>query len=430
MHKLNTSGRLGFINKKLSLIISTSYHDKRLKQPIYYNEDVFYWNESGRYCRYLYSNTFGVYVCFPGEKLPYSIDIASEEEYGETEINLFSTERITQTEINMILTVSPNFRYTLEKLRIAKEEEAQTDLYLYTVWDIYTLWLKNPAIEFLVEGGFFRLLKTKSIITATGKKAKKICKVLKEVPADKYGYYNLFGEVRSFFRSSLKVSDIRLYEKVKDWEEVFNYNDWSSRFGCYSYQDYLYLKDKGQSVLYQYKDYLSLVIVAGHNNKDPYWRWPKNFDEAHQKVLAEVGNIRVLKEAKKMEEIQKAYYEVCKHFLPYNSNFFGYDCYVEVDLKKWQSHASVLHQCICAAGYYKQVAKKEKIIVFIAKENLPIATAEIFPSGKVGQFYTDEDKLDYLPSEEVKAVLNAYLAQCDVQKVFAQMKKEKTRAGA
>ena len=69
-----------------------------------------------------------------------------------------------------------------------------------------------------------------------------------------------------------------------------------------------------------------------------------------------------------------------------------------------------MHQCICAAGYYQGTAEGNYTIVFIQKEGEPVATAQVFPDGRIGQFYADEiDRSNCAPSEEVRAAFNKWL---------------------
>ena len=80
------------------------------------------------------------------------------------------------------------------------------------------------------------------------------------------------------------------------------------------------------------------------------------------------------------------------------------------DYCEWQRQADALHQCICAAGYYQGTADGNYTIVFIQKEGVPVATAQVYPDGRIGQFYGDEiDRTNCAPSDEVRAAFNKWL---------------------
>ncbi|MBO4712575.1 MAG: hypothetical protein J5615_01615 [Fibrobacter sp.] len=64
-----------------------------------------------------------------------------------------------------------------------------------------------------------------------------------------------------------------------------------------------------------------------------------------------------------------------------------------------------------SADYIGKMADRRCLLVFIAtKEGAPVATAEILPSGKVGQFYADErDRSNMKPGKKAQEALDAWL---------------------
>ena len=81
-------------------------------------------------------------------------------------------------------------------------------------------------------------------------------------------------------------------------------------------------------------------------------------------------------------------------------------------MQEWVKQAKALHQCIVRCSYYKKMANQEEILVFIQKDGIPVATAELFAKNRIGQFYADEHSgtpEGSKPSEEVQHVFTTWL---------------------
>ena len=129
-------------------------------------------------------------------------------------------------------------------------------------------------------------------------------------------------------------------------------------------------------------------------------------------------------EEKRLREQKKAIKRIEKKFAEINKSIDGYSIFVTSNYDEWQKQAKALHQCICACGYYQGTADGNYTIVFIQKEGKPIATAQIYQNGTIGQFYADEtDRNNCKPSEEVSAALDKWMAQVPKSK----FKKSKPR---
>ena len=89
----------------------------------------------------------------------------------------------------------------------------------------------------------------------------------------------------------------------------------------------------------------------------------------------------------------------------------GFVVSIPGDIKTIQKQAKKLHQCLVSADYIGKMAEKRCLLVFIStKEGTPVATAEILPSGKVGQFYADErDRYNMKPDKKAQEALDAWL---------------------
>ena len=89
----------------------------------------------------------------------------------------------------------------------------------------------------------------------------------------------------------------------------------------------------------------------------------------------------------------------------------GFVVSIPGDIKTIQKQAKKLHQCLVSFDYIGKMADRRCLLVFIStKEGAPVATAEILPSGKVGQFYGDErDRYNMKPDKKAQEALDAWL---------------------
>jgi hypothetical protein len=51
------------------------------------------------------------------------------------------------------------------------------------------------------------------------------------------------------------------------------------------------------------------------------------------------------------------------------------------------------------------IISRQYVIVFIQKNNVPVATAQVYPDKKLGQFYADEQAGNIYPSNAVKKMV-------------------------
>ena len=237
-----------------------------------------------------------------------------------------------------------------------------------------------------------------------------------------------FREIREAMRANDPV-DYGVYLKViPSWHRSSNPQGW---YPCISYEDYKYIRKQHKKfkssyndeehafneLVNVYNDYIRMLYRSDHNTKDEYWRYPSDIQAFHdrlteeERIKEEARRIAEAKaEAKRLRAKQAAFKRIVKKFASINGSIDGYSIFVTSDYDEWQRQADVLHQCICAAGYYQGTAEGNYTIVFIQKEGEPVATAQVFPDGRIGQFYADEiDRSNCAPSEEVRAAFNKWL---------------------
>ncbi len=318
---------------------------------------------------------------------------------------------------DLIVSRYPNFSYCLKKYTPKTTE---------SLMKTFSLWKKYPDIEFLLAGSYFNLAYNRAFLKLSKSKKQKYLAIMKKCKDN-----------------SVTFEKLKFYEKYGFCEE--NYKEWKDfqhEIGVYvgiSYPIFRYLEGviKSDTLVHHHKfliyehycDYYRMAKEAGKNMKDPYWKFPKDLNKAHNKVVREVNNIREAKRLAalaKQKEIESKTFEDLKkiagRFSEFSKKIDGFEIFVSSEMNEWERHAKALNQCICAAGYYKKMAAEKEIIVFIQKDSEPVATAEIFEKKKIGQFYANElDRKNCLPSEEVKNAFNTWLS--DIPEELFSMKK-------
>ena len=67
-----------------------------------------------------------------------------------------------------------------------------------------------------------------------------------------------------------------------------------------------------------------------------------------------------------------------------------FDIAIETDKGRSQRLGAVPGKFVRRFTTYKKMANQEEILVFIQKDGIPVATAELFAKNRIGQFYADE----------------------------------------
>ena len=105
-----------------------------------------------------------------------------------------------------------------------------------------------------------------------------------------------------------------------------------------------------------------------------------------------------------------------------------FTAYVPQDTDIVDRHAKALHQCLVYADYIGKMARQKCLLVFIADSaGKPVATAEILPGGKLGQFYADELGRNYnkmKPSADAENALSKWLKKFNASKIKIKPRKE------
>ena len=373
------------------------------------------YEDDHRECRNLYLSYCGGYsVTFPGTcaRAMYgdrNNGYYVQEEWDEcnyTYVGYESRANDHSEDINIIFKTYPEFVYTLKKWR-GKYYYITRDL--NKIFEALQIWIKHKEVEFMLGNGLDNLVFSVGFWKLTEKKRKELVK----------------RAIQSVFFKGLTLRQLQNVVKYDmSLEEFEDYEKFKGK--CYSavmsVDTYRYLQKKkllNYDGYNMYMDYRKMAKSAGHNLKEDYWNRPANLEKAHAKVLAEANAIEAVKEAQRLAQLRidnpgefGNFDKITEKLSVFNSLIGNYEILITSDLNEWQRQADTLHQCIIRCAYYKKVARGEEILVFIKKSGLPIATAEILPGNRIGQFYANECSgrpEGSRPSQEVRGILNAWL---------------------
>ena len=427
-------------------IVNAEWIDKRNGGKLYF-VDVYKENDAGEaWSQNLYQSMWGgSCVMFPG--LPRNINsnswyydksIAEEEGWYRRSLSTVGwSDNITESEKELIISFYPDFKYVFKKHEMTSKRE---------VMKILRVWIEHHEVELLLAIGFEKVAMNGNFWRLTEKNRKATCLFMRQNPQFK----DLsLAEIREAMRAGDPVDYGRYLKDIPSWHRSRNTQAY---YPCVSYEDYKYMKKqqkKFKSVFDDeehafneltnvYTDYIRMLFRSDHNCRDDYWRWPSDIQVFHDRLSeeerikreaerlaeAERERERQIERVKKDKERAKVIKAIEKKFKAFAETIDGYSIFVTSDYDEWQKQAKALEQCICAAGYYQQMADGKCTIVFIQKDGVPQATAQIMPDGKLNQFYANEhDRENCLPSPEIKAAFEKWKASVPKSK----FKKQKPR---
>lgn len=382
----------------------TAYYKRQNKKLVC---NVYIENEYGEACcQNLYCSTYGGYVvAFPGEVINsnrtsyyYDERIAEEEGFGECDLlpRVGTSDFCTEEDRHLVCEKYPKFRYVLNKFKGCKTRQ--------TLMHTLMLWKEHPECELVLACGYESVVHNKVFWKLSKPKLKEVC-----------------GFMQRYKYLDRNLNEILYCIKLgKDYDLNLKYIDWidTRERKVITFEDFKYLNKLSQkqkeyslqTTIRLYKDYIEMLNQTEHDIQSEYWRHPKDLYGKHDELVAELNR---KKEAEKLA-LEKTrgrnLNAIQKRFEKYNLEIAGFRIFVTTDYQIWKNQAKGLHQCIVANGYYDKVADGLKILVFIQKDNRPVATAEVFPNKTVGQFYADElDRDNCLPTKEVKSAFNKWM---------------------
>lgn len=321
------------------------------------------------------------------------------------------TEMLTKKDYDLIVSVYPDFKYTLNKAM---------PLDRATAVELLIGWRNNPKIELLVGAKLNRLVFNGNLANMTKDKQKRVLSFIKE---------NM--DARSW-----TLNKIQFVMNGKGTAEDYdNWNDFRDRNG--KVVEYKWFKKYGadKRKLDFYRDYINIAGLCGHDVKEDYWKWPKNIKKAHDKVVREYN---LILEARRIEdekaktrrekERRSIMKKLSKEFSEATLHKSKMCVFVPDSIKRVREHANKLHQCLMSCDYIGKMAERRCVLAFITDNNgTPIATAEILPNGKLGQFYGNElghDLETMKPSKKATEVLMTWLKKYEKNLKKFMAKKE------
>lgn len=340
----------------------------------------------------------------------YTVDFVFPENWYEPWCNIngpYDRGFFREVDRYCITNKYPDFKYVLDKVTT----KILTNQF---VFQLLKVWKEHKEVEFVVSLGFYKIAFDKRFCKLKKDTAKKYIQKMKECKGygadfklQDIGYFVKHPKtnVEEYYKFSC-VRDANYIRKAYNKEAKFS-------FDLYSY----YIKHQSDinleldDFLRRYDDYISMIIYLDKDINDSYWRYPKDFMVAHNKALKISQDVEKIREEQNRKVLQTKYQKRIKNLCFLNSSIDGFQIFIPEDVRDWDKQADVLHQCIVQAGYIEKVINKSCLIVFIQKDNVPVATCELFEGYKVGQFYADElDRKNCLPTEDVKKAMYKWIA--------------------
>ena len=303
---------------------------------------------------------------------------------------------IDDAERDRILAVYPDFKWTLQK-----DTHHHSPAY---VMRLLIAWKKDNRTELLVGAHLDNLVANGNFLRMKNERQKAVLAFIRSTP----------GAERWTLNKVLFVMNGHTPEEYNTWICFRGTYGWGCAFDVWKYLD-------GDAVaLSLYCDYIRIAESCGHDIKDRYWKFPKDLKKAHDKVMKEYDRTmearRLAEKAaatKREKEKKKNFEKVAVKWSKKKVRKNGMVVAIPGDIQTVRHQAKKLHQCLETCDYIGKMAERRCLLVFITtREGAPVATAEILPSGKVGQFYGDEggrniDKMK--PGKKAQEALDAWL---------------------
>lgn len=407
-HHCEFKSRLIEDNGKLYAVVRAYWKERALDVYKECLEDKkIYFKENLRF-----TNMGGWLVSFPMERergyMRYYNDRVPDYEWQEARWQ-FDGIRYARTDdyqdvdsqIELILKNHDEYKYLLNKIQ-------RNDLYnmnILFLFDTIHNWEEHPESEYLYQNGFFKLATNKSLYRLGKTKKREILNVIRQMPNDYTNAWYQLKDIREFKNTGLTVAE---YKQFKDFTRGYY------RAKDVSVEDWRYCVKKGIDIFY-YADLCQLVISAGVDPDDDYWKYPSNPIEAHDRLQQMIQKKEEAKDQAKYTVLEK----ICKRNLKTPVELEdGYQIFIPTNYMQFKACADLLNQCLLAADYVGKMAKGKSLIVMIWKDGRPSSTAEISYDNKVLQFYGDEhNRSSCKPKEEEYQILDSFMATFKPKKI-------------
>ena len=341
----------------------------------------------------------------------YFVDFSDGMEWGEWKhIDAWDwcSDEITETELEAIYSVYPSYKYTVDKLvKLNEKKSLHERVSVAELFNTLRIWKEHPQVELLIGAGFTRVAYNKNFWRLSEEKKKEVVSFMRRHP----DCHDLtLAEIQGVIKRGEKHIEYVAFKALLRHHGMGN-------VGNMPYAEWQYLvkiemaTPEGAELLYDYRKLL--VRATWHDALDEYWAYPKNLREKHDQLQREISAREELEIKERIARKQSAYIKVAKILAKNVLQKEGYTVYVPQDVNDIKVQADRLQQCLITCDYISSVARRNCILVFVRDSSgNPVATAQILPNLTIGQFYADErDRKNCLPSDEVRTVMDSWLAE-------------------
>ena len=390
MHKCTFCDRIEIENGQVVRVVTAIPWAKKLKDK---RLDVYKETESGEcFCRNLYYSSVGGYcIAFPGEKNSlwrkgYNEFTEPEEPFCPTaKMTAFRhrTRKLRESEAEKITGLYPEFKYVLNKWKGT----------IVDTMKALDFWKEHKETEYLLAAGAKAIAFNKSFWRLSEKSRKAVAFYIRKHP--RMAKELDLSEMQVAIKRNLTDKEILAFK-------LFKREARQHRFG---YDKFAYLRKicmADYNGICLYADYLNMLKQSHHDAEDAYWRYPKDLVGKHDQIYNELNAEKIAKDAEARAKKEAAYKKTVKKLFKLKAKIGGYDVFVPETIDEIERQADALSQCLIYCDYVQEVIDKKCVLVFVQKDGVPVATAELLSRNRIGQFYADEaDRDDCLPPEDV-----------------------------
>lgn len=307
---------------------------------------------------------------------------------------LMETDILEDDDKATIVAAYPEFRWVLKKAPFLSVMET---------WDALQLWKEHPKeVELLMAAGFKRLALSKSLHSANKKRQRLVLDFVRHNPD----------------RTDVGMKEIETRARYGlDAEQYNEFTEWQRRhYVRVSYPAYKWITANNIPYAEYLGDYLPACKEVGKDLTDRYWLYPNDYRARHDLVIEQLNAKREAEAMIRREEERKRrcrelvkFRKVVKEWSGRKLVRNGYECRPVACFAEMKNQAETLHQCLISCKYWKKIAAKECLLLFIFKNGKPSSTAQVMPDGKIYQFYGDEHSSNIHPSDAERELAAAWI---------------------
>jgi len=375
MHYFNRTQRVRLVEGRLCReVYATAKGSKAPRAPLAVFRE---WEDGSTECRNLvYSSIAGWLFIAPDDPHDEGGRYGVEPWAPGGPKNGACWDHLTPEDAETIKAARPAFRWCLDKAVAAGYTGVQ-------IFELLRTFSRAPEVELLVGAGLHRLAHSSGLLRLSAATQKRVI---------------AWASTRGDFGLSCAMACLKHGIEPEAWEK------WQASHPKMSYPEWAYAEARGVP-RYEYLEYLTAARNVGKDLKDPYWHFPGDF-AARRRAVERIASNRKKRETRQRAEALRRIAGAFKRAV-----VGGFSVWVPATFAEFKAQAKALHQCLVDMDYATKVIKGECVLVFLGTACGPTATCELRPVGnswRIGQFYGDEEKKDYLATAEERAALAAW----------------------